>query len=71
MVKFTWLLSTTSIHPPEHLTDAALCMFACTFPALDHVNDMIGQIGDWSLEAEVRRHQGISIQMEVNEEKRL
>ena len=57
--------------PPERLTDAALRMFACTFPALDRINDAIGRIGDWSLEAEVRRHQGISIWMEVNEEKRL
>ena len=57
--------------PPEHLTDAALRMFARTFPALDRVNEAIGRIGDRSLEAEVRRHQGISIHMEVNEEKRV
>ena len=55
--------------PPECLTNAALCMFACTFPALDRVNEAIGQISDRSLEAEVRRHQGLSICMEVNEEK--
>ena len=55
--------------PPERLTDAALCMFACTFPALDHINEAIGRISDWSLEAEVRHHQGLSIHMEVNEEK--
>ena len=55
--------------PPKHLTDAALRMFARTFPALDRVNEAIGQIGDRLLEAEVRRHQGISICIEANEEK--
>ena len=62
---------TMSIHPPKHLTDAALWMFGRTFPALDHVNKAIGQIGDRSLEAKVHRHQGLSIRMEVNEEKRV
>ena len=33
--------------PPEHLTDALLHMFARTFPALDHVNEVIGRIGHW------------------------
>ena len=55
--------------PPKCLTDAVLCMFMCTFPALDRVNEVIGQIRDCSLEAEVCRHQGISLCMEVNEEK--
>ena len=55
--------------PPERLTDAALRMFARTFPALDRINEAIGRIGDRSLEAEVRRHQGLNIRMEVNEEK--
>ena len=57
--------------PPERLTDAALRMFARTFPALDRVNEAIERIGDRSLEAEVRRHQGINLRMEVNEEKRV
>ena len=57
--------------PPERLTDAALRMFARTFPALDRVNEAIGRIGDRSLEAEVRRHQGINLRIEVNEEKRV
>ena len=57
--------------PPERLMDAALRMFARTFPALDRVNEAIGRIGDRSLEAEVRRLQGLSICMEVNEEKRV
>ena len=57
--------------PPERLTDAALRMFARTFPALGRVNDAIGRIGDRSLEAEVRRYQGINLHIEVNEEKRV
>ena len=57
--------------PPKHLTDTALRMFARTFPALDRVNEAIGRIGDRSLEAAVCRHQGISLRMEVNEEKRI
>ena len=57
--------------PPKRLTDTALRMFARTFPALDRVNEAIGRIGDRSLEAEVRRHQGLNIRMEVNEEKRV
>ena len=57
--------------PPERLTDAALRMFARTFPALDRVHEAIARIGDRSLEAEVRRHQGISLRIEVNEEKRV
>ena len=57
--------------PPEHLTNATLRMFTCTFPSLDHINEAIGRIGDWSLEAEVRHHQGINLRIEVNEEKRL
>ena len=55
--------------PAEHLTDAVLCMFARTFPALDCMNEVIGWIGDRSLEAEVCHHQGISICIEVNKEK--
>ena len=55
--------------PPERLTDAALRMFARTFPALGRVNDAIGRVGDRSLEAEVRRYQGINLHIEVNEEK--
>ena len=55
--------------PPECLTDTALCMFAHTFPALNRINEVIGQIGDRSLEAEVHHHQGLSIHMEVNKEK--
>ena len=46
-------------------------MFARTFPALNCVNEAIGQISDRSLEAEVRRYQGISIRLEVNKEKRM
>ena len=57
--------------PPERLTDTALRMFARTFPALDRINEAIGRIGDRLLEAEVRRHQGLNIRMEVNEEKRV
>ena len=34
------------------------------------MNDAIGRIGDQSLEAEVRRYQGINLHIEVNEEKR-
>ena len=55
--------------PPEHLTDAALRMFAHTSPAMNRVNEAIGRIGDRSLEAKVRRYQGINLHMEVNEEK--
>ena len=57
--------------PPERLTDNALRMFTRTFPALGRVNDAIGRIGDRSLEAEVRRYQGINLHVEVNEEKRV
>ena len=57
--------------PPERLTDAALHMFACTFPATGRVNEAIRQIGDRSLEAEVRHYQGINLHIEVNEEKRV
>ena len=57
--------------PPECLTNATLRMFARTFPALNCVNEAIGQISDCSLEAEVRRYQGISIRLEVNKEKRM
>ena len=55
--------------PPECLTDTALRMFAHTFLALDCVNEAIGRIRDRSLEAKIRHHQGISLHMEVNEEK--
>ena len=57
--------------PPEQLTDAALRMFVRTFPALNRVHEAIAQIGDRSLEAEVRRYQGINIRIEANEEKRV
>ena len=57
--------------PPERLTDAALRMFARTFPALNRVHDAIARIGDRSLEAEVRRYQGINIRIEANEERRI
>ena len=57
--------------PPERLTDTAQCMFVRTFPALDCVNEAIGRIDDRSLEAEVHCHQGLSICMEANEEKRV
>ena len=55
--------------PPKRLTDTALRMFVCTFPTLDRVNEAIGWIGDRLLEAKVCCHQGLSIRMEVNEEK--
>ena len=55
--------------PPKRLTDTALRMFVCTFPTLDRVNEAIGRIGDRLLEAKVCCHQGLSIRMEVNEEK--
>ena len=55
--------------PPKCLTNVALCMFACTFPALDHINKAIGRTVDRSLEAEVHCHQGLHIRMEVNKEK--
>ena len=57
--------------PPERLTDAVLCMFARMFPALNRVHEAIARIGDRSLEAEVRRYQGINIRIEANEEKRI
>ena len=45
--------------PPKRLTDTALRMFVRTFPALDRVNEAIGQISDRLLEAKVRCHQGL------------
>ena len=48
-----------------------LSITLCTFPALDRLNEAIRRIGDRSLEAKVRRHQGISLQMEVNEDKHI
>ena len=57
--------------PPERLTDAALRMFARTFPTLNHVQEAMGRIGDRSLEAEVRRYQGINIRIEANEERHM
>ena len=57
--------------PPKRLTDATLRMFAGTFPALNHVHEAIARVRDRSLEAEVRRYQGINIRIEANEEKRV
>ena len=55
--------------PPERLTNAALHMFVWTFPTLNHINEAMRWIRDRSLEAEVCCHQGISLQIEVDEEK--
>ena len=53
--------------PPKHLTNTALCMFARTFPALNHINEAIGRIGDRSLEAEhvqlEREHQQLELEV--------
>ena len=56
---------------PERLTDTALHMFLCTFPALDCINEAIRRIGDRSLEAETWHHQGISMCIETNGEQHI
>ena len=55
--------------PVQHITDHALRMFDCDYPAADMVNTSVGHIGDQTLEAEIKRHRSTMACLDVNQQK--
>ena len=55
--------------PIQHISDRALRMFNQDYPATDVVNTSVSHIGDWTLEAEIMRHQSMMARLDVNQQK--
>ena len=55
--------------PVQHISDWALRMFDCDYPAADVVNTSVSHIGDRTLEAEIMRHRSTMARLDVNQQK--
>ena len=44
-------------------------MFDCDYPTADIVNMSVSHIGNWTLEAEIMRHQSMMARLDVNQQK--
>ena len=55
--------------PVQHISDRALHMFDCDYPAADAVNTSVSRIGDWTLEADIMRHWSTMARLDVNQQK--
>ena len=55
--------------PVQHISDRALRIFICNYPAADVVNTSVSHIGDRTLEAEIMRHQSMMARLDVNQQK--
>ena len=53
--------------PPQCLTDNAIHMFDCDYPAADLVNVVVQRIGDLTLEGEIMRRRSTMARLEVNQ----
>ena len=54
--------------PIQHITDRALWMFDCNYPAANVVNTAVVRIDDQTLEAEVMRHRSTMARLDVNQQ---
>ena len=54
--------------PIQHITDRALWMFDCNYPATNAVNTAVVRIDDQTLEAEVMRHRSTMARLDVNQQ---
>ena len=55
--------------PVQHISDQALHMFDCDYPAADIVNTSVSHIGDQTLEAEIMRHRSTMARLDINQQK--